>query len=148
MVDLYGGHIIPGVGYIAYAFWWSLTTTFRYVQSNEKNGRPYKSSVSMPAIFLPAYTPWYIRHPAFESCFRLVCSFVGLLFHPIDALDDYYKASTATVHDAHRWDMIYRVKHHFALYLAFAIGAIVEVCIFIFDEYLILIFLKLIYLRF
>lgn len=137
MVDLYGGHVIPGVGYLAYAIWWSLTTTVRYVQSSEKShGKPYKSSVAMPAIFLPTSLPWYVHHPAFESGFRFVCSLVGLIFHPIDAMDDYYKARAGDVKFTvanesmiDRWELVYRVQHHFALYFAFAFGSFIEVTI-------------------
>lgn len=151
MVDLYGGHIIPGVGYLTYAFWWSLTTTLRFIQSVENN-KPFKSTVAMPAIFLPAnLVPWYISHPAFESGFRFVCSLVGVIFHPIDALGDYKKAlageTNLTLDDINhadhhvvvldRWEMIYRVEHHFVLYFAFAMGSFVEVnCFFSFSRVL------------
>lgn len=130
MVDLYTGHIIPGTGYFIYAFWWSLTTAIRF-----SSNKPYRSSVAMPALFLPTRI---LQHPCFESSFRFVCSLVGLIFHPIDAQDDYHKAMNGDIipsfkNIGDRWDLIYRVRHHFALYLVFALGSFVEVSINDFD---------------
>ena len=139
MVDLYAGHILPGTGYLIYALWWSLTTSIRFARSMNHDGgknRPsttsYKTSVAMPALFLPKSVPAFLRHPAFESCFRFTCSLVGLIYHPIDAYIDYTKAVKGDIIPAFsnigdRWDLIYRVEHHFSLYLAFAIASFIEV---------------------
>lgn len=137
MVDLYAGHIIPGTGYLIYALWWSLTTSIRFARSNGVNGRPYKTSVSMPALFLPKSVPVFLRRPVFESCFRFACSMIGIIYHPMDAYIDYNKAVNGDIIPAFknvgdRWDLIYRVKHHFSLYCAFAIASFIEVCHFLY----------------
>lgn len=90
--------------------------------------RPYRSTPTMPAPCLPCTQ---IRHEWTESYLKLLGSIIGIVFHAREGFLEY----RAAVHDpigyvtADTWPLIYRVKHHIIMYVAFFIGSIVELLI-------------------
>lgn len=88
---------------------------------------PYRSKPIMAATCLPCTQ---IRHEWTESYLKLLGSIIGMVFHIREGVLEYNAATSIPGYaNADTWAYIYRVKHHVAMYMAFFIGAIVELFI-------------------
>lgn len=161
MVDLYGGHLIPGTFFFLLGIRWLLVTSYLHAKAelarrnnrnvskkqkkreeksnNKKSSKQqqqprhhaecyyYTSTPTMPAACLPCPQ---IRAAWTESYLKLVGAIIGLVFHIREGLIAY---NTAIEHPElatdDTWALIYRVKHHVIMYMAFFLGSIVELLV-------------------
>lgn len=154
-IDLYGGHLIPGTFFFLLGIRWLLITSYLHAKStsssdyssdtstseDESDGgprervrkrrvlksKPYRSTPIMPASCLPCTQ---IRHEWTESYLKLVGSIIGIVFHMREGILEYRAATSDPAYATpDTWPLIYRVKHHIIMYVAFFIGSIVELLI-------------------
>lgn len=139
MPDLLAGHIYPGCGFTLLGFSWSLTATVRYIRAENqqqiRKTNPYRSSASMPLIFLPCSL---LHRPSFESIVKLLATLAGIIWHSIEVNQELSRHHVMTnpshehaLNSTMNMSMIlaHRTKHHVAIYLGFFLGSIVELMI-------------------
>ncbi|CAF0708794.1 unnamed protein product [Brachionus calyciflorus] len=146
-----GGHLLPGSFFIIFAIWWGFVTAVRFVQSRSNRKRPFKSSVTMPCIFLPCAT---LRTAPVESYLKAILALIALVIEILTS----YSISYLTIDELNRLNNMANMessggehghkravetaqklyKHysfalgnfqHVTMYSAFIIGAIVEILV-------------------
>lgn len=146
-----GGHLLPGTFFIIFAFWWGFVTAIRFVNSGRNPKKGYKSSVTMPCLFLPCVT---LRKAPIESYLKAVLAFIALLIEGYTGysisyltLDELNKLNMPSMesHGDHghkraadiadhtklykHYNIAYGNIQHITMYTAFIIGAIVEIMV-------------------
>ncbi|CAF1036808.1 unnamed protein product [Brachionus calyciflorus] len=140
------GHLLPGSFFILFSIWWSFITAIRYVQSrlNFKNRNGFKSSVTMPCIFISC------RNAPIESYLKGVLGFLALLAEAYTGVNISYKNLSelnsnmnSTGHTEHNhqhqhkrseelikvWSFERGNIQHITMYSAFVLGSIIEILI-------------------
>ena len=146
-----GGHLLPGSFFIIFAFWWGLVTAIRYIQSRRNPKNVYKSSATMPCLFLPCVS---LRRAPVESYLKAILAFVALVIEgytgysisylTLDQLNqlnmesmqshgDHGHKRAVDPNDQHKLYKHYNISYgniqHITMYSAFIVGAIVEIMV-------------------
>lgn len=144
-----GGHLIPGTFFILFGVWWSIITSLRYYKSKSKsefrrtNNNSYKSTVTMPCIFLPC---GILRKAPIESYIKFFLPLIaailefytGLKFHydkikqPTTNLSVLNNTTSTNFTDitVRTWTFEKGNLQHITMYSAFMFSAVVEIMIY------------------
>lgn len=137
MVRFFLGHIVPGSLFLLLSLRWSIATAYEYSlwRANRHHKRhrkelDYRSSVTMnlPCNLL------FLRNKLVESYLKLIGAIYGVCFHFFEATDEKTKAIEGVIEEkgefGDTWSIMYRAKHHYAIYGIFMISSAVELLMY------------------
>jgi hypothetical protein len=139
MVQFFSGHLIPGTLYFMLALRWMIATSYNYVKSKQTSTDRevtkgpvyvYRTSVTMR---LPCNL-FYMQHNLVETYLKLIGGLYGVVSHVFQADAELYRAKQGIVEEngdfGDTWSIVYRTKHHYAIYAMFVLSALVELMVY------------------
>jgi len=73
------GHILPGTLFLVWGFHWMVSSFYRYAQSMQKNGAPYRSRSTEPIFPFWSWTAKFNKYPMEAILKVVICFFLFFL---------------------------------------------------------------------